>query len=218
MGSNVNNNSPGKFETSVLKVIAGVTQVIPATSSLVINGSSVTQKQILAQLQNIADEYQAARDAKSAYTAALQSKRSDAAANKEYMLQLHAAIVAYFGRQNPQLVQFGYTPTKTVKLTGAEIVSKTAKAAATRGLRNTLGSKQKQAVKATSTPDVTVSNGKASLASPTAPAAPAAPASNTAANAAPATSSSSGAPATSTATGTSSTPASPAGSGTPSGS
>jgi hypothetical protein len=210
MGSNVNSSSPGKFETSVLKAIAGVTQVIPATSNLVINGSSVTQKQLLAQLQNIANEYQAVRDAKSAYTASLQSEKGSVTADKEYMLQFHAAIVAYFGRQSPQLAQFGFTPAKPKKLTGAAIVSKTAKAAATRELRGTLGPKEKQAVKATSTPSVTVSNGKISTASPTAPATPAASASSTAAVG------SSAAPVAPS--GTSNTPATTAGSTTPSGS
>jgi hypothetical protein len=215
MGANIT-TSPGSFEASVLKAIAGVTQVIPATSSLVLNGSSVTQKQLLVQLQNIADEYQAVRDAKSAYTTALQAERSSVTADKEYMLQFHAAIVAYFGRQSPQLAQFGFTPTKPVKVTGAESVSKAAKAAATRELRGTLGSREKQAVKATETPDVTVSNGKVSVTPSTAPATPAATASNTAATAAPAAPSVTAA--SSTAASNGSTPASPAGSSTPSGS
>jgi hypothetical protein len=173
----------------------------------VINGSSVTQKQLLVQLQNIADEYQAVRDAKSAYTTSLQSEKSSVAANKEYMLQFQAAIVAYFGRQSPQLAQFGFTPTKPVKITGAEIVSKTAKSNVTRELRGTLGSKEKQAVKATSTPDVTVSTGKVSTTPPTAPATPAASASSTA------TAGSTGSNPVST-----STPAPTAGNTTPSGS
>ncbi len=168
MGTNVKSNSPGHFEQSILKAIVGVTQVIPATGSLFISGSSSTQKQILAKLQGIVDEYSAVRSAKASYNTVLQTQRNNAGADHEYLMQLHAAVVAAFGRQSPELAKFGFTPGKPRKTTVAKQAEAAAKRQETRKLRGTMGKNEKAGIKAGAqpSPDVIVSNGKVQLANP----------------------------------------------------
>ncbi|MHB1843976.1 MAG: hypothetical protein ACYCWW_03950 [Deltaproteobacteria bacterium] len=169
MGANVSNkSSPTAFETSVQKAISGVTNVIPAKSGVMIDGSLSTQAQILQKLQAIVAEYQAIRDARQALEDKLQAARSSRTADHEYLMQLHGALVALFGRKSPVLQQFGYKPMKPTATTAAKKVSADAKRKVTRQMRHVMGSRQKAEVKATGTPDVLISNGVVSITPPAA--------------------------------------------------
>jgi hypothetical protein len=68
------------------------------------------------------------------------------------------------GRNNPQLTQFGINPVKPRTTTAQQMVAAAAKREVTRAKRNTMGSVQKEDVKAIQTPDVSLSsNGKISI-------------------------------------------------------
>ncbi len=161
MGANVSNGTaPGAFEIAVSKVLQGVTAVIPATSNLVIAGSPMTKAQMEQKLQAILAEYDAIRTARAALQGTLQTAKSSRIADHEFLMQLHAALVALFGRQSPELQKFGYKPMKRRTTTAAEKVSAEAKRKVTRELRHVMGSRQKLEVKSGAITDVTVSNGE----------------------------------------------------------
>ena len=181
MGANIA-KSPTAFEQLIQKVINGLTQVIPPKATLAINGAQMTQVQIIAKLQATLDELQAIRDARATLQEKLLAAKGDRPAEHEFLMQLHAALVAQLGRKNPQLAQFGFTPTKQPQTKVAVKTAAAAKRTVTRQMRHTMGKRQKQSVKAAATPDVTISNGTVSI--NTAPAAPATQAPQTTAPAA----------------------------------
>ena len=159
MATNIKGSSPGGFETSILKALGGVGQVIPPGSIVTVDGSKLTQPQLLQKLQQIADEYQAVRDARSALQEKLQATRTNRETDHEFFMQLHAVIVAMFGRKSPQLQQFGFTPMKPRVASSEKQLTAAVKRKLTRTKRHTMGKRQKQTVKANGTPDVTLSGG-----------------------------------------------------------
>ncbi len=169
MGTNTNvKASPNKYQVSVQKLIAGFNQAFPAKSTITVNGTAMSATQIVAKLQAIVDEYQAILDSRSTLKNDLQTAKTNRPTEHQLIMQLHGALVALFGPGNPQLLQFGFTPTKPkATKTAAEKAVTAAKAKATRDMRHTMGSVQKQSVKfgAQST-SVTIVNGKASIAAP----------------------------------------------------
>ena len=112
MATNIKGSSPGSFETAILKTLGGVGQVVSPRMTVTVDGSMLTQPQLLQKLQQIADESQAVRDARSALQEKLQAARTNRQTDHEFFMQLHAALVAMFGRKSPQLQQFGFTPMK----------------------------------------------------------------------------------------------------------
>ena len=170
MGANTNvKAAPSAYETSVSKLIKGFTQVMPPKAIVVVSGGPMTQVQILAKLQAILDEYQAIHDARAALQGKLQSAKGNRSDEHEFLMQLHGALVAYFGRKSPELAQFGYTPTKQKQTTSAKNTAAAAKRSVTRKMRHTMGSKEKQQVKAAVTPDVAIINGKVIITDPKSP-------------------------------------------------
>ncbi|MHB8418438.1 MAG: hypothetical protein ACYDCL_10210 [Myxococcales bacterium] len=174
MGTNTNvKANPTKYQASVAKLMAGFNQAFPAKSSIVVNGTALTAAQIVAKLQPILDEYQAILDARSTLQGDLQTAKANRPAEHELIMQLHAALISFFGRNNPELLQFGFTPTKPKQKKATAKVTAAAKAKATRELRHTLGSVQKQDVKYGVVPtSVSIVDGKASIAEPSAPSEP----------------------------------------------
>ncbi len=170
MGSNIKNNAPSAFLAAIAKVIAGVTQVFPPKTSINVGGAVLTPAQIVAKLQAIVAEHQAVLDARLALQNKLEAVRANQVTDHEFVMQLHAAIVGLLGRKNPQLQQFGYTPMKPRTTTATKNVAAAAKREKTRQMRNTMGKKQKLAVRALTAPDVVISNGEATIASSAAPA------------------------------------------------
>ena len=163
MGANINSSAPGAFERTVLKVIQGVTQVIPAKSSLVVEGSSMTQPQVLQKLQGLVSEYEAIRDARAKLQDAITQAKSSHGDDREFLMQVHVAIVSVLGRKSSQLQQFGYTPMKSRVKSASKNVEAAAKRTVTRRMRNTMGKKKKETVKASGSPVVSISNGVVSI-------------------------------------------------------
>jgi len=192
---------PKGNELILTTALTAVPANIPAKSTVVIGGASLTQAQIVTQVTTLLAPFQAARAAKLAFTAAVLARKQNDPAVQTFVAEFKAAIISLFGRSSPILAQFGFTPHKARSPTsGGKNVVRAAKVQATRAKLGTKGPQQKAQLLAQQPPAFTVSStGEVTLvgggASSTAPA-PAA--SNTA---------------TSTA---GSTPASAAGSTTPS--
>ena len=139
---------PGDLEAELTGVEAGVVKVIPATTSLAINGSAMTQAQIDAKLKGYLATIDAADAAWQQYQTALAARRNMQLEAHDFFLHLKAAVVAYLGSQNPQLAEFGLTPAKPrAAKTSAENALTAAKAGLTRKARGTTSKKQKLAIK-----------------------------------------------------------------------
>ncbi|HUB08698.1 MAG TPA: hypothetical protein VMB50_16950 [Myxococcales bacterium] len=169
MGTNTKvGATPSKYQASIQKLMAGFSTAFPAKSTLTVNGTALSVAQITAKLQAIVDEYQAILDARSTLQGDLQTAKTNRPTEHALIMQLHGALVSFFGAGSSQLLQFGFTPTKPKQAkTAAQKATIAAKAKATRALRHTMGSVQKQSVKyGASSTSVTIVNGQATIASP----------------------------------------------------
>jgi hypothetical protein len=144
------------FDLELSNLTQGVEKVIPPGSSMMVNGQSYTQPQLVALLKGALALYEDVRLAKAALIGAIQKRRQKDAATHELYQQLKAALIANFGRSNPQLGRFGLKPRSPRALTGPEKQLRAAKAKITRRKRNTMGSRQKAGVKSIATPVVTL--------------------------------------------------------------
>ncbi len=136
-----------KLETELKEMDAGVVKDIPAKSSLTINGKAMTGAQIDGQIKQYLATIQTADAAKAQYQTAVVARRNQAVEARDFFLQLKKTIVAYFGTQSPQLVDFGLTPakTKTAKTSAQQAVIE-AKKTQTKVARGTKSKKQKAAI------------------------------------------------------------------------
>ena len=158
MASGMQNGAEGAtgFDLKLSTLVQGVEKIIPPGSSMMVNGQSVTQPQLIQLLKDALALYEGVRLAKGALISAIQKRVKKDAATHELYQQLKAALIANFGRSNPQLGLFGFKPRNPRVLTGPEKQLRAAKATITRRKRNTMGQRQKANVKALATPTVTL--------------------------------------------------------------
>ncbi|MHB8417399.1 MAG: hypothetical protein ACYDCL_04950 [Myxococcales bacterium] len=140
-------------------LLAGIQTLIPAKSTLIVKGVTMTQAQVVTALQAVITYFSAVRTAKAALLTAIGTRKAQAKAARDLYNQIRAALVAQFGKGNPELGKFGLKVGKPPKpLTSAEKALRAAKAKVTRELRGTKGSKQKAAITA-GTPTVQLGPG-----------------------------------------------------------
>ena len=164
-----NNNQPKGDELKLLTVQTAVQANIPAKSTVVIGGVSFTQAQLVAKIAALLAPFQPARDAKQALAAAVLAKQQNQPAVQTFLVELHAAMVALFGRGSPLLAKFGFNPHKAKVTSGGKNVVKAAKAKRTRQMRGTLSPTEKAALKAPAdTTPVVSPTGEVSVAGPAA--------------------------------------------------
>jgi hypothetical protein len=158
---------PTGLELKLTQALQGAQTVLPTGSSLNINQAAMTQAQIVQQLQNDLAPFSAARSEKTIYLAKLQAKTAVAASAREFLVQFRNALVASFGRNSPQLAEFGFNPAKPRVQTSGQKALSAAKAVLTRKARGTKGSKQKAAITTVGTPVVTIGPSGTQVAAPT---------------------------------------------------
>ena len=141
-------NSPKGQEQKVLTALNGVETAIPATSSVPMGGTPMTQPQVVSKLEGFEAAFQAVRDAKAAFQKAKQAREQQSAEQRTFIEQLKAALVALLGPNNPELAKFGFAKKTPVRATSEQNAARAAKARATREMRGTRGKQQKKAVKA----------------------------------------------------------------------
>ncbi len=147
IATKVKSVEPAALEAELTAVDAGLLKIIPATTSLAINGSAMTQAQIDAQVKAYLATIEAADTAWQQYQTALAARRNMQLEAHDFFLHLKKAIIAFLGSQNPQLAEFGITPAKPMAArTAAQNVLTTAKAGLTRKARGTTSKKQKLAI------------------------------------------------------------------------
>jgi hypothetical protein len=136
--------TPTKFETELSDIDAGVLKDVPVKTSLTINGTAMTQVQIDARLKGYLATFSAADTAKQQSQSAVAARTAIIAEARDFYLQLKKAVIVYFGAQNPQLADFGITPSKAkAAKTSAEKAVIAAKSQLTRAARGTTSKKQK---------------------------------------------------------------------------
>jgi len=156
MTTNQSEHSPSGLLQKIQNALNGVQQVLPSGSSVSMNGQIVTQAQLVTQLTGMLPPMTAVTDAKTAFALAVKQRKEAEPNVREYLAQLRAALVAFYGRNSPTLEKFGMS----AKLPAAQPVQSKVIAAAKRTLtrqkRGTLGKKQKASIKAVGTPQVSI--------------------------------------------------------------
>jgi hypothetical protein len=168
------------LQQKVSQMIAGIQAVIPDGSSVAVGGTTVAKADLVNELMQISSAYQAIDAGVLASKAARSQLNEQLPGFRKQYFGIKDAMLAFLGRGNPQLAQFGIAVSKGSKsLTPSQKVVKAAKALKTRALRHTMGKVQKAAVQYTGELQLAVSETTpAAPADETAPAAapPAAPA------------------------------------------
>ena len=131
------------FEDRVTKALAGVNQYLPAATSLVLNGKSMAQPEIVKGLQDILQLFADLRAARATAQGQLKTVRTELVPGHALFTAVERATQAYFGKGNPLLAQFGFAVGNRKPRSGATQVKAQAKSQLTRALRHTMGPKQK---------------------------------------------------------------------------
>jgi hypothetical protein len=134
--------APTALETKIQNALTGVQQVIPAGSTLQINGQAMTQAQLATQLSGYLPPFQTVLNEKQTYQAAVAARLAMEPGARAFLVQLRAALIALFGKGSQQLTKFGFgtgahtAPTPTTQVVAA------AKRQLTRAKRGTITKKQ----------------------------------------------------------------------------
>ena len=156
MTTNQSGHSPSGLLQKIQNALNGVQQVLPAGSAVSMNGQTVTQAQLVTQLTGLLPKFTAATDAKTAFALAVQQRKTAEPDVLEFLAQLRAALVAFYGRGSPSLEKFGMSAKLPTSQTSQTAILAAAKRTLTRQKRGTLGKKQKAGIKAIGTPQVSV--------------------------------------------------------------
>jgi len=146
-----------KIENQMQQLVAGTQKNLPATSTVDVNGQELKQTDIVAQFQSWIELYQQVDATNAPYRNAVKALLAATPAIRKYIGSYRQALRQVFGKGSPLLADFGMSTTQPRTPTTATHVLATAKAAATRKARNTLGKQQRKAVKADPVTKVTVS-------------------------------------------------------------
>jgi hypothetical protein len=163
-------------EAQCQAVIVGLLAYYQPTDPFLMSDGTYTRDQLIARFQAFVA---AVEQTKSDY----QIWRTDVAGEQVLLTQVkplragvRGIVQARFGKQGPQVLQFGFTPVKTPVRTAASKALAAEKAAATRKARGTVGKKAKSAIQGTVPAVPTVAPAPQAGSSTTAPApAPATP-------------------------------------------
>jgi hypothetical protein len=136
-------------EAQIQAVISGLLAFYQPTDTFLMPDGTYTRDQLIARFQAFVS---AVERTKSDY----QSWRTDVASEQALLIQVkplragvRGIVQARFGKQGPQVLQFGFTPVKTPVRTAASKALAAQKAAATRKARGTVGKKAKAAIQGT---------------------------------------------------------------------
>ncbi len=176
MGSNTSRNRTQQIGSDQ-KLIEGLNKYATTLPSLVIGGTSMTTKDIVAQVQPRIDKSNTALSARATWQAAVRASHQELDATATFIANLKQTLLAAFAGQVDVLADFGLSSRKLAVLTPEARVAAIAKMRATRAARHTMGSQQKKGVVGNVTGViVTPVTAPAPTASPPAAPAPAAPA------------------------------------------
>ncbi|MHB8418901.1 MAG: hypothetical protein ACYDCL_12560 [Myxococcales bacterium] len=139
-----------KFQDKVAERLSGVQKFLPTGSSLVFLEQTFTVASIVAVLSAVETLFTALATAIQQSKAQVGSARTALNAElptaHQFLTALDGALVAYFGKGNPVLSNFGISPGKKKAPSAATKAKAVGTAELTREARHTMGKKQKLAV------------------------------------------------------------------------
>jgi hypothetical protein len=144
------------FEQKVLKVVAGLEKFVPASSSLVLNGKSWTQPELVQAFQAAEQLFAAVRDQKTTLKQKLTDRKVGMVQYHELYVALGKSLQGYFGRSSAALAELGFSQGQRKPRTSQVNTLAHAKAQLTRAARHTMGKKQKLSIRAPGAPSLVV--------------------------------------------------------------
>jgi hypothetical protein len=149
--------APKGLDLDLSLFLKGVSSAIPDGTSLTVAGQSWTKDALKTWLQAGLDLHEAVEAKKRELKTARQTLAQGLPAERKLLKDLKDALVAFFGRGNPVLGQFGIkAPASRRPLTAQQLAMRAAKAKLTRVARHTLGSRQKQSLHVQGTPTLVI--------------------------------------------------------------
>ncbi len=150
-------NNKSVFEQHLEQAQAAVLSELPKGASVMVDGMSYDASALEAKLKGFSDTFDGVRETRAALQALLEKRdaaRKDGAA---FLAALKGPLTGIFGVNSPELQKFGYQPAKKrAQLTSEQLLVRAEKSKVTRAKRQTLGSRQKQSLRAMGDPVVTV--------------------------------------------------------------
>jgi hypothetical protein len=145
------------LRASLQQLLQGFEAVVPDGSSLPVGSGNEAKADVVAELTQVLSVYKNAEAQQLVAKAARTQVQNANGPDHALYTKLKDAVIAYFGKGNPLLTQFGIKPrAKARPMTPEQLVLRAAKARGTRAARHTMGSRQKAAVKFDGTLAVTV--------------------------------------------------------------
>lgn len=131
------------------KMIDGVQRFLSKITSLIVGSQTVTPADIVKVFQDRLNAANAAVAAEAARTAAVKTDRDTRNQTAVFVSSLRRIVQGTFSQSPDTLATFGLKPLKATKVKVTTKATALVKSKATRTARNTMGKKQKKAVKGT---------------------------------------------------------------------
>ena len=148
-----------KFAQKLAQIAAALGKYLPATSKIVLAGTTYTGAQLVQLFQSALTALQAVAAAESSLAQARKSAQAQEADAHVVYVQLGEALRAQFGKGSPLLTELGFSTGARSKPSPEKLVASRKQAKATREARHTLGKKQKAKITAPATPPAPVTGG-----------------------------------------------------------
>jgi hypothetical protein len=152
-GSPMASNTPKKNRTDQIaseqKLSDGLSKHAQTITSIVIGGTAMTTKDIIATLQTLIASANTVQSAKATWQSTIKADQDERTKLKTFVSGLKQALLVAFAGSIDTLADFGLTARKVRVLTPEQKTAAAAKAKATRAARHTVGTKQKKAIKGT---------------------------------------------------------------------
>jgi hypothetical protein len=171
--SSIDNNNKTTRQGRLRKLLLGIDKHFANVTQVTIGGAVLPLTELKARIQADIDASDASVQAKADFRVAVQRERDSHIALNPTLRLFKGLVIAQFGDTqgaSSTLADFGLLPRKSSKKTVATKSAAVGKAKTTRGMRHTMGKKQKAKVKAPS-----ASTAPATPGAPGAPAVPGAP-------------------------------------------
>jgi len=136
------------LQAHLQQLLQGVQAVVPDGSSLPVGSGNESKADMVAELTQVLSVYKTAEARQIEAIKARTQVKDARVVDHALYTKLKDAVIAYFGKGNPLLAQFGIRARwRPRALTPEQKMLRVAKLRATRAARHTMGSRQKAAVK-----------------------------------------------------------------------
>ncbi|HZU99912.1 MAG TPA: hypothetical protein VFF73_24575 [Planctomycetota bacterium] len=155
-------SQPSRRELKLQKLLAGIDASIADGDAIKVDGTSYAKADLRSKVAGFLAPEVAARQGHLTQEHLIDAKKQNEGPADAFADSLKKALITYFGKANKEVLgTFGVTPPKPrKKLTAAETVVKSAKAAETRQARGTKGPKLKASIQGAAPASVDVTAGK----------------------------------------------------------